>query len=406
MVVVGYSDDIWVDINSNGIVDAGEKGAFRIANSWGAGWQEGGFSWFAYDALKQVSAVPGAPSAGRQEGWWYGEACWVTARSSYTPQMVGEFTLNHLERNHLAMTLGIDDRNAKTPSTAWSPERCLWNAGGPFAFDGSTTACDGTFYFDFTDLVANKATTTKLWFVGMNDNTAGDIATIRSFNLYEVGDTGDVLVGSAANAPETADDDQVYVWVGYTYDSDNLLPVAVAAGDPTTGYEPLIVDFDGSSSYDSDGAVISYTWDFGDDSTASSATPTVSTIYTTPGAFPVTLTVRDDRGATATASLTITVLDPDALNPPTDLAIETSAQDAILTWTDNSMVESGFYIEWLVKIKGKTSFVRIATVGPNVTIYTDASLAAGTYTYRVQAFRSDPAETSDYCEPVEVSITD
>ncbi|NQT88851.1 C1 family peptidase, partial [bacterium] len=139
MVVVGYSDDIWVDINSNGIVDAGEKGAFRIANSWGTGWQEGGFSWFAYDALKQVSSVPGGPSAGRQEGWWYREACWVTARPSYTPKMVGEFTLNHLERNHLGMTLGIADRNAKTPSTAWSPERCLWYAGGPFAFDGSTT---------------------------------------------------------------------------------------------------------------------------------------------------------------------------------------------------------------------------------------------------------------------------
>ena len=35
MTVVGYNDNIWVDINGNGAVDAGEKGAFRIANSWG-----------------------------------------------------------------------------------------------------------------------------------------------------------------------------------------------------------------------------------------------------------------------------------------------------------------------------------------------------------------------------------
>lgn len=35
MTLVGYNDNIWVDINGNGIVDNGEKGAFKIANSWG-----------------------------------------------------------------------------------------------------------------------------------------------------------------------------------------------------------------------------------------------------------------------------------------------------------------------------------------------------------------------------------
>ena len=39
MTVLGYNDDIWVDINNNGIVDTGER-AFRIANSWGTGWGE------------------------------------------------------------------------------------------------------------------------------------------------------------------------------------------------------------------------------------------------------------------------------------------------------------------------------------------------------------------------------
>ncbi|NLS91353.1 MAG: C1 family peptidase, partial [Planctomycetaceae bacterium] len=62
MTVVGYDDSIWVDINSNGTIDSGEKGAFRIANSWGTSWSpggvnDGGFTWLAYDALKGVSAV-------------------------------------------------------------------------------------------------------------------------------------------------------------------------------------------------------------------------------------------------------------------------------------------------------------------------------------------------------------
>ncbi len=38
MTIVGYNDAVWTDINSNGVIDAGEKGAFRIANSWGTGW--------------------------------------------------------------------------------------------------------------------------------------------------------------------------------------------------------------------------------------------------------------------------------------------------------------------------------------------------------------------------------
>ena len=35
MTVVGYNDNLWVDLNKNGRVDPGEKGALRIANSWG-----------------------------------------------------------------------------------------------------------------------------------------------------------------------------------------------------------------------------------------------------------------------------------------------------------------------------------------------------------------------------------
>ena len=35
MTIVGYDDDIWYDINEDGKVQEGEKGAFKVANSWG-----------------------------------------------------------------------------------------------------------------------------------------------------------------------------------------------------------------------------------------------------------------------------------------------------------------------------------------------------------------------------------
>ncbi|MBM4036928.1 MAG: PKD domain-containing protein, partial [Planctomycetes bacterium] len=405
MTVVGYSDDIWVDINGNGTVDAGEKGALRIANSWGTGWQEGGFTWFAYDALKSVSAVPGAPAAGRQEGWWYREACWVTARPSYAPTMLAKVTLNHLKRDQLLVFLGIGDTTATQPANAWFPsDDVLYYGGGSFAFDGTTTACDGSFWLDFSDIAPTTAITTKRWFAGMVDNASGDAAAIRSFNLYQVTETGDLLVGTAANTPKAADEALAYVWIDYFGGTGNKPPVAVAVADVEQGFEPLIVDFDGSSSYDSDGFITRYDWDFGDGTVRADAGPTVSHIYTTTGTFTVTLTVTDNQGATASTTLTITVVAPEPPAAPTGLTATVSKQNVTLTWTDNSTTESGFYVERGVKVKKSFVFARIATVGPNATTYTDSGLAAGTYAYRVQAFRLSPDLTSAYCGPVTATV--
>ncbi|MDE6708437.1 MAG: cellulose binding domain-containing protein, partial [Oscillospiraceae bacterium] len=59
MVIVGYDDDIWVDINRNGQVDENEKGAFKVANSWGASSSNNGFLWISYDALNAETLVNG-----------------------------------------------------------------------------------------------------------------------------------------------------------------------------------------------------------------------------------------------------------------------------------------------------------------------------------------------------------
>ena len=69
MVIVGYNDNIWTDINGNNKVDSGEMGAFKIANSWGTWNGNNGYYWIAYDAMNKVSAVSGAPSyPNRQPG--------------------------------------------------------------------------------------------------------------------------------------------------------------------------------------------------------------------------------------------------------------------------------------------------------------------------------------------------
>lgn len=59
MAVVGYDDDVWCDVNNNGIVEACEKGAFKMANSYGTAGvsnDTNGYKWVLYDAINEVSA--------------------------------------------------------------------------------------------------------------------------------------------------------------------------------------------------------------------------------------------------------------------------------------------------------------------------------------------------------------
>jgi len=63
-------------------------------------------------------------------------------------------------------------------------------------------------------------------------------------------------------------------------------------------------------------------------------------------------------------------------------ATANSSSQIVLTWSDNANNESGFYIE---RSTG-TGFVQIASVGANITTYSDNGLsAATTYQYRVSA---------------------
>ena len=156
MTIVGYNDAIWTDINSDNVIDPGEKGAFRIANTWGTGWHEGGFTWLAYDALKEVSAVTGGPSASRNMAI-QGDMLYVlTARDGFAPLMVGEFTVNHAKRSQLALSLGRSSTTSAVPTTTWTPS-AFQRKGGAYAFDGSSTAVSATFVLDFTDILVQGA---------------------------------------------------------------------------------------------------------------------------------------------------------------------------------------------------------------------------------------------------------
>jgi M6 family metalloprotease-like protein/uncharacterized repeat protein (TIGR01451 family) len=81
--------------------------------------------------------------------------------------------------------------------------------------------------------------------------------------------------------------------------SDPNGPYAGTVGQP--------VQFDGSSSFDLDGTIVAFDWDFGDSTTGSGATP--SHTYAAAGLYTVSLTVTDDGGATDTGTTTADIVE-------------------------------------------------------------------------------------------------
>lgn len=87
----------------------------------------------------------------------------------------------------------------------------------------------------------------------------------------------------------------------------NQPPVAIADGTPLSGEAPLTVSFDGSQSFDPDGTIATYEWDFDGDGTTDATGQTPSYEFQSQGTFQVVLTVTDNQGAKGTDALQVTI---------------------------------------------------------------------------------------------------
>jgi PKD repeat protein len=166
----------------------------------------------------------------------------------------------------------------------------------------------------------------------------------------------------------------------------NRPPVAAVTATPTTGTAPLNVAFDGSTSSDADGSIVSYAWTFGDGASATGVT--ANHTYSTAGSYTARLTVTDNQSATGTTTVGITV-NPGATAPaaPSNLTGSVGSNRLVtLNWTDNSSNETGFYVERAPKAKN-LQFSRIATVGASVNTYSQTA-TSGQWVYRVQAYNA------------------
>ena len=158
----------------------------------------------------------------------------------------------------------------------------------------------------------------------------------------------------------------------------NQPPFAKFTANPSTTLPGERINLDASQSYDLDGTIIAYSWEYGDGSpTDSGATPFHS--YSTAGTYSIILTVTDNEGAATSTSEEVTILS-DVPGTPENLMITATSTFATLTWSPPSNT-------------GGSPIAGIATIG-NTTSYTDNSVGAGQiFYYQVTAVNSDGKES-------------
>ena len=259
------------------------------------------------------------------------------------------------------------------------------------AFAAERTA-DGA----LTVMVINKAftdTSVTLDLAGFTPRGAVQRWQLTSANA--ISRLGDVAAsGNTLSSPLPAQSITLFVLPGQGSGGDsNQPPVAHLLATPTSGSAPLTVSFNALGSVDPDGTVVAWAWDFGDGQTGTG--PLASHLYALPGLYTATLTVTDDDGATASASVRITATGPvsSSLAPPGGFNSHGTGAEAVLRWTDTSTGEDGFALERAPET-WPLVWTEVGRVGANVTSFVDRPPAPGSYVYRARAWRG--AEVSAY----------
>ena len=131
----------------------------------------------------------------------------------------------------------------------------------------------------------------------------------------------------------------------YVYsEAENKLPIANFSYSPVNPVVNETITFNASPSYDPDGYIAKYEWDFGDGNITNTTTPIITHSYQLAGNYNVTLTVTDNTGATNATIKLIHVSPGGVIYVPDDYAkIQWAVDNA--TEGDTIFVKSGTYYE-------------------------------------------------------------
>ncbi|MFT3675248.1 MAG: PKD domain-containing protein [Chitinophagaceae bacterium] len=188
--------------------------------------------------------------------------------------------------------------------------------------------------------------------------------------------------------------------VTVTVNAANVVPVADAGNNITITLPVSTAVLDGTGSNDADGSITAYTWQQvsgPSTSTLSSATTariTVSNLIQ--GVYTYRLTVRDNDGATNTATVTVTVNAAPNVNPVanagTDRAITLPTNSVQLNGSASSDPDGVISTYLWQQVSGPSTATLSAT---NTSIITASNLVQGVYVFRLTVRDNRNATASD-----------
>jgi serine protease len=193
---------------------------------------------------------------------------------------------------------GRIDAYAALSYTAGTNEPPVANAGGLYeGMEDEAIRFDGSASYD-----PDVDPLTYTWDFG--DGTQATVNTHSTTHIYTTGKAGVTVEYPVTLIVNDGTGDSEPSITSATVDGVNDLPVADAGG-PYSGIVNEPITFDGSGSRDEEEVIVAYTWDFGDDSTATGVLPTHT--YTSAGTYRATLTVTDEDDATSAVATTAEV---------------------------------------------------------------------------------------------------
>ncbi len=169
---------------------------------------------------------------------------------------------------------------------------------------------------------------------------------ILAINEKDYIPVGPVIPSSQLDLPGTNRIINQIVDIGAYEFTGGLAPVAVAkkVGEESRMNHPIAFSADGS--YDPDGTIADYSWNFGDGFTTNGTALTNVTHNFAAADFRIiTLTVTDNSGQKGSDNINLNIL-PEVPDAPTDLSVTNDAAKTVsVVWNDNSDDEDGFVIQ-------------------------------------------------------------
>ena len=188
MTLVGYNDNIWVDINGNKNIDKGEMGAFKVANSFGTWWGNDGYIWIAYDNINMTTSVEGGLPYNTMSGVVEVSTITVLPYNSDADIYI-RYTLNTADRQHMTATI-IAEKDGKTYEVIAGPHHEAPYAKNIYSLDGTENSTDGTLIFMLSNVVPGITSETLgdyKWSVKFEDTKANSKAlTVKNVEIVDL----------------------------------------------------------------------------------------------------------------------------------------------------------------------------------------------------------------------------